>query len=161
MRCVADAVSGLAETAYAHHIERLMVFGNLILLLGVRPDEALDWFHAAYIDGYHWVMAPNVIGMATFADGGRMMSKPYAASGRYIDRMSDHCGRCRYDPGKRTGDDACPYTTLYWDFLDRNREQLSANRRMTFMYRTLERFPLTEMNEIRDRARDLREDFNA
>jgi deoxyribodipyrimidine photolyase-related protein len=157
MRCVADAVAGLKRTAYAHHIVRLMVFGNLSLLLGVRPDRVYDWFHHSFIDGYPWVMAPNALGMAAYADGGAMMTKPYAASGRYIDRMSDHCGGCRYDPTRRTGDDACPFTTLYWDFLDRNRGSLAGNRRMRMPYRNLERIDAAELDEIRERARVLRQ----
>jgi deoxyribodipyrimidine photolyase-related protein len=157
MRCVADAMRGLIETAYAHHIVRLMVFGNLSLLLGVRPRQVYDWFHHSFIDGYPWVMAPNALGMATYADGGAMMTKPYAASGRYIDRMSDFCGECRYDPTRRSGSDACPFTTLYWDFLDRNRDRLARNRRMRMPLRNLERISDEELGEIRARARELRD----
>ncbi len=156
MRCLADVTSKLERTAYAHHIERLMVAGNLGLLLGVEPRQLYDWFHRAFIDGYEWVMEPNVLGMATWADGGRMMSKPYAASGRYIDRMSDHCRECRYDPGTRTGSDACPFTTLYWDFLDRNRGRLGDNRRLAMPLRNLERIGAPELAEIRSRARALK-----
>ena len=161
MRCLADAVEGVQETAYAHHIVRLMLFGNLMLLLGVKPREAVAWFHRAFVDGYEWVMEPNVVGMATWADGGGMMTKPYAASGRYVDRMSDYCGECRYRPGERTGDDACPFTTLYWDFLDRRREQLADNRRMRLTYRNLERIEPGELEEIRRRGRALRRRFDA
>jgi deoxyribodipyrimidine photolyase-related protein len=161
MRCLADAVGGLEETAYAHHIERLMLFGNLILLLGVRPDRAFDWFHRAFIDGYEWVMAPNTLGMATYADGGRMMTKPYAATGRYVDRMSDHCKGCRYDPTGRTGEDACPFTTLYWDFMARHRERLEGNRRMRMPMRNLARMDAGELELIRARGRVLRERFDA
>ena len=161
MRCLRDAVAGVRATAYAHHIERLMLFGNLVLLLGVRPAEALAWFHHAFVDGYEWVMAPNVLGMATFADGGRMMTKPYAASGRYVDRMSDHCGGCRYDPGARTGEHACPYTTLYWHFLDRHRDRLGANRRLAMPYRNLARIDPHELGEIRARGDALIERFDA
>jgi deoxyribodipyrimidine photolyase-related protein len=161
MRCLADAVGGLRRTAYAHHIERLMLFGNLVLLTGVHPQAARDWFHRAFIDGYDWVMAPNVLGMATWADGGEMMTKPYAASGRYIDRMSDHCRGCQYQPGVRTGDDACPFTTLYWDFLARNRERLSQTRRMQMPLKNLERIEPDELAEIRRRARSLRRNFDA
>ncbi len=161
MRCLSDALGGLAETAYSHHIRRLMIFGNLLLLLGVRPGEANDWFHRAFIDGFDWVMAPNVIGMALWADGGQMMSKPYAASGRYVDRMSDHCGRCRYDPKQRTGEDACPFTTLYWDFLDRNRKRLAANHRMKLQVRNLDRIDAAELGQIRKQARTLTRSFEA
>ena len=116
-----------------------MVFGNLLLLQGVRPDEAFAWFHHAFIDGYEWIMGPNAIGMATYADGGRMMTKPYAAGWRYIDRMSDFCGSCRYNPAQREGDDACPFTRGYWEFLERNEERLRHNRRMQMPYRNLDR----------------------
>jgi deoxyribodipyrimidine photolyase-related protein len=161
MRCLADVASKVRDTAYAHHIERLMVAGNLMLLLGVRPSEAYDWFHRSFVDGYEWVMAPNVLGMATWADGGRMMTKPYAASGRYIDRMSDHCRECRYTPSERASDDACPFTTLYWDFLDRNRASLTGNRRMAMPYRNLDRIDPAELDEIRSRALGLRRRFSA
>jgi deoxyribodipyrimidine photolyase-related protein len=161
MRCLADAVGGLAATGYAHHIERLMLFGNLVLLAGVDPQIARDWFHRAFIDGYDWVMAPNVLGMATWADGGMMMTKPYAASGRYIHRMSNHCRGCRYDPGTRIGEDACPFTTLYWDFLDRNRDRLARVGRIQMPLRNLARIDPGELEQIREQARGLREDFQA
>jgi deoxyribodipyrimidine photolyase-related protein len=148
MRCLADAVQGLRETSYTHHIQRLMVLGNLMLLLGVRPGEALQWFHRTHIDGHDWVMLPNVIGMALFADGGRMMTKPYAASGAYINRMSDHCRGCRFNPKHRTGPDACPYTTLYWHFLDRNERRLSGNNRMTLALKNLARIDPAERQAI-------------
>lgn len=161
MRCLAEAVGGLQRTAYAHHIERLMLFGNLVLLAGTEPQIALDWFHRAFIDGYEWVMAPNVLGMATWADGGAMMTKPYAASGRYVQRMSDHCGGCAYDPGARVGERACPYTVLYWDFLARHRRQLQGNRRMAMALRNLDRVDDGELAEIAARASELREHFDA
>ena len=161
MACLADAVGGLRQSAYSHHIERLMLFGNLMLVAGVDPAAARDWFHRAFIDGYDWVMAPNVLGMATFADGGLMMTKPYAASGRYVDRMSNHCKGCRYRPGVRVGEDACPFTTLYWDFLDRNASRLGTNHRMTMSLRNLERINEAELSEIRRRATELRRDFRA
>jgi deoxyribodipyrimidine photolyase-related protein len=156
MACLKDVLTGVRDTAYAHHIERLMVLGNLMLLLGVEPKAATDWFHGAFIDGYEWVMAPNVAGMALWADGGRMMSKPYAASGRYIDRMSDHCRGCRYSPAERTGEDACPFTTLYWDFLARNREKLAGNHRMNFQLRNLDRIDAGELATVKQRAGRLR-----
>lgn len=156
MACLEDVLTGVRDTAYAHHIERLMVLGNLMLLLGVEPRAATDWFHGAFVDGYEWVMVPNVAGMALWADGGRMMSKPYAASGRYIDRMSDHCRGCRYSLDDRTSEDACPFTVLYWDFLDRNRELLSGNRRMWMQMKNLERIEPAELDLIRDRAARIR-----
>ena len=161
MACLSDVIEGIRDTAYGHHIERLMVLGNLMLTAGVDPRKATDWFHGSFIDGYEWVMGPNVIGMALWADGGKMMSKPYAATGAYVKRMSTYCPGCRYDPKKRTGDDACPLTTLYWDFLDRNREILAANPRMTLQVRNLERIESGEMEAIRERASDLRGSFHA
>jgi deoxyribodipyrimidine photolyase-related protein len=156
MACLKDVLAGVRDTAYAHHIERLMVLGNLMLLLGVEPEAATDWFHAAFIDGYEWVMAANVAGMALWADGGKMMSKPYAASGRYIDRMSDHCRDCRYSLNDRTSEDACPFTALYWDFLERNRESLSKNRRMWMPMKNLDRIDPDEIRLIRERAERIR-----
>ena len=161
MACLADAVGGLRTTAYAHHIERLMLFGNLVLLAGTSPAAALDWYHRAFIDGYDWVMAPNVLGMATWADGGQMMTKPYAASGRYVDRMSTYCKGCRDSPGGRTGADACPFTTLYWDFLSRNRPTLEANRRMGPVLGNLDRMDEGERRAIGERAWALRTNFDA
>ena len=160
MRCVAATVSSLRETGYAHHIERLMVLGNLTLLTATEPQQVLDWFHGCFVDGYEWVMAPNVLGMATYADGGRMMSKPYAAGGRYVDRMSDHCGECRFRPDRRTGEDACPFSAMYWDFLDRNRERLGDNARLRMPLRNLEGIDGGELDAIRDRARAARAELN-
>ena len=153
MRCVSEVVGSLRETGYAHHIERLMVVGNLLLLAGTEPRAALDWFHGSYVDAYEWVMAPNVLGMATFADGGRMMSKPYAAGGRYVDRMSDHCGECRFRPDRRTGEDACPFSAMYWDFLARNEERLADNHRLRLPLRQLAGIDADELAAIRSRAR--------
>ncbi|MDQ2896609.1 MAG: cryptochrome/photolyase family protein [Actinomycetota bacterium] len=161
MACLHDAVGGLRRTAYSHHIERLMLYGNLVLLCGTEPDAALDWYHRAFIDGYDWVMAPNVLGMATWADGGRMMTKPYAASGRYINRMSDYCASCAYRPDQRIGEQACPFTTMYWDFLARHQQRLAGNHRMAMPLRNLERIDENELAEIRQRAQALRSNFDA
>ncbi len=140
MACVADAVAATRDQAYAHHIQRLMVTGNLAMLLGVHPDEVDDWYLSVYADAYEWVEMPNTRGMATFADGGIVGSKPYAASGAYIDRMSDHCGGCRYDVEAKTGENACPFNRLYWGFLERNYPRLRDNVRLAMPYRTLENF---------------------
>ena len=117
MACVSATLANLERNGWTHHIERLMVLGNLNLLNGTRPAELVEWMWASFVDGAEWVMLPNVLGMALYADGGRMATKPYASGGAYINRMSDHCRSCRFDPRKRTGEDACPFTTLYWDFL--------------------------------------------
>ncbi|MDW3214577.1 MAG: cryptochrome/photolyase family protein [Ilumatobacteraceae bacterium] len=130
MACVANAVTHLHDHGYAHHIERLMVFGNLALTAGVDPAAMTEWMWASFVDGAEWVMLPNVMGMALHADGGRMATKPYASGGAYINRMSDSCRGCRFDPKQRTGDDACPFTTLYWDFLARHADRFAGNHRM-------------------------------
>ena len=140
MACIADVVSMTRTHAYAHHIQRLMVTGNLAMLLGVHPDEIDDWYMVVYADAYEWVEMPNTRGMATFADGGIVGSKPYAASGAYIDRMSDYCGACRYDVKAKTGENACPFNRLYWGFLERNKPRLRDNVRLAMPYRTLENF---------------------
>jgi len=154
MACVADTVRSIHDHAYAHHIQRLMVLANLATSAGVDPKAFTAWMQGAFIDAYEWVMVPNVIGMGTFADGGRMSTKPYVSGGAYIDRMSDHCGGCRYDRSKRVGEDACPFTTLYWDVLDRNREVLAGNHRMGRQFHTLDR--LTDLEELRERALQVR-----
>jgi (6-4)DNA photolyase len=130
MACVTSVVAHVRDHGYAHHIERLMVLGNLALTAGVDPWAMTEWMRASFVDGAEWVMLPNVIGMALFADGGMMATKPYASGGAYINKMSDSCRSCRFDPKKRVGADACPYTTLYWDFLARNADSLATNHRM-------------------------------
>ncbi|MEM9746863.1 MAG: cryptochrome/photolyase family protein, partial [Actinomycetota bacterium] len=155
MNCVRHCVVGLHDRAYNHHIQRLMVLGNLAMLQGVDPWEVTEWMWANFIDGAEWVMLPNVIGMSQWADGGKMATKPYAAGGNYIDKMSDYCRDCRFDRKKRTGDDACPFTTLYWDFLDRHRERFEKNHRIVRQVRAAER--LSDMAEVRERAVEVRE----
>ncbi|MFK7792371.1 MAG: cryptochrome/photolyase family protein [Devosiaceae bacterium] len=139
MACLADAITTTKKHAYAHHIQRLMITGNFALLAGVHPDAINDWYMVVYADAYEWVELPNTHGMAIFADGGIMASKPYAASGAYIDRMSDHCKTCRYDVKVKNGPDACPFNYLYWDFIARNGERLKGNPRMGMIYRSFER----------------------
>ncbi len=152
MVCVRETVIAARDHAYAHHIQRLMVTGNLMMLLGVHPDAADDWYMTVFADAYEWVEMPNTRGMATFADGGIVGSKPYAASGAYIKRMSDHCGGCRYDPGVRTGEGACPFNALYWDFLIRSQKRLAGNARMAMPYRNLARFSEAEREAIQSWA---------
>jgi deoxyribodipyrimidine photolyase-related protein len=139
MRCLAQAVSNTRRNAYAHHIQRLMVLGNFAMLAGVDPKAVSDWFLVVYADAYEWVEVPNVIGMSQHADGGLLGSKPYAAGGAYIDRMSDHCGTCRYNVKTRSAADSCPFNALYWHFLDRHRDRFARNPRMANMYRTWDR----------------------
>jgi deoxyribodipyrimidine photolyase-related protein len=167
MRCLADAIGQTLEHGYAHHIQRLMVTGLYALLLGVKPSEVHAWYLAVYVDAVEWVEAPNTLGMSQYADGpgpdgraqglGPMASKPYIATGQYIARMSDHCRGCRFDPTQRTGERACPYTTLYWDFLDRHRTMLGKNPRMSLQVKNLARVGEAEMGAIRARAAALRE----
>lgn len=147
MNCVRQVVEETRANAYAHHIQRLMITGNFALLAGVKPKEIERWYLAVYSDAYEWVELPNTHGMAVFADGGTLATKPYAASGQYINRMSDYCGHCRYNVRTRNGANACPFNYLYWDFLMRNREKLKGNRRLVMPYRTLAR-----MNENRRKS---------
>jgi len=137
MRCLRAAIGATAQYAYAHHIQRLMVTGNFALLAGVAPREIERWYLAVYADAFEWVEMPNTLGMAVFADGGQMASKPYAASGAYIDRMSDYCASCVYDVKQKTGPGSCPFNYLYWAFLIRQRDRLSGNPRLAMPYRML------------------------
>lgn len=139
MLCMAEAVRNTRDHGYAHHIQRLMVLGNFAMLAGVRPQDVADWFLVVYADAYDWVELPNVIGMSQHADGGRLATKPYAGGGAYINRMSDHCGRCRYDVKQKTGLEACPFNALYWDFLARHERRFRRNRRMVQMYANWDR----------------------
>ena len=153
MNCVRSVVSDLEQRSWTHHIPRLMVLSNLALTTGVNPQEFLNWMREQFIDASDWVMVPNVIGMAVHADGGKLMTKPYAAGGAYLNRMTQHCKACVYDPKKRIGSDACPFTTLYWDFLDRHREQFLKNHRMGQQLTGLNR--LTDLPELRKRAEEV------
>jgi deoxyribodipyrimidine photolyase-related protein len=160
MACVAATIGDLRAHGYAHHIQRLMILGNLALLAGVDPQAMVGWMRESFVDGAEWVMVPNVVGMALAADGGMMATKPYAASGAYVDRMSDYCSRCRFDPKQRSGPDACPFTTLYWDFLDRHRERLARNPRMVLQVRNLDRIE-DRLGAIREQAARVRSDLSA
>jgi deoxyribodipyrimidine photolyase-related protein len=139
MACVHACVDQTRREAYAHHIQRLMVTGNFAMLAGVDPKAVHEWYLAVYADAYEWVELPNTLGMSQFADGGLLASKPYAASSNYINRMSDYCATCRYDVKQKEGPDACPFNYLYWDFLDRNRDKLADNPRVSQAYRTWDR----------------------
>ncbi len=139
MACLKDAIGQTLEYGYAHHIQRLMVTGLYALLLGVRPQAVHAWYLSVYVDAVEWVELPNTLGMGQFGDGGLMASKPYVASGKYIQRMSNHCKGCKYDPAQSTGVTACPYTTLYWDFLMRHETLLKKNPRMAMQLKNLSR----------------------
>ena len=153
MNCVRSILEDVEERAWTHHIPRLMVLSNLALTTGTNPQEFLDWMREQFIDASDWVMVPNVIGMAVHADGGILMTKPYASGGAYLDRMTQHCKGCQYDPKKRIGEDACPFTTLYWDFLDRHKEEFVKNHRMSQQVYGLNR--LKDLPELRIRAKEV------
>lgn len=153
MACVSAVVSDVEKRAWVHHIPRLMVLSNLALLTGTQPQEFLDWMRENFIDASDWVMVPNVIGMAVHADEGLLMTKPYAAGGAYLNRMTQFCKGCVYDPKKRVGEDACPFTTLYWDFLDRHQAMLSRNHRMARQAQALTR--LSDVAQVKERAQDV------
>ena len=150
MNCVAGVLADVDRYGWTHHIPRLMVLGNLCLLAGVDPWALTRWMWSGFVDGAEWVMLPNVVGMALHADGGRMASKPYAAGGAYINRMSDYCGGCRYDRRKRTGPDACPFTTMYWDFIARHDQRWVANARVSRQVHAARR--LSDLDEVRHTA---------
>ena len=152
MLCMAQAVSATRKYAYAHHIQRLMVLGNFALLAGLKPAQVNEWFLIVYADAYEWVELPNVSGMALFADGGYLASKPYAAGGAYISRMSNYCRDCHYKVSQKNGVAACPFNYLYWDFLIRNRTKLQDNARLGMMYRSLDRMDETKIAAIRHDA---------
>ncbi|WP_309227389.1 cryptochrome/photolyase family protein [Micromonospora thermarum] len=139
--CLSDVLADLRDHGWVHHIPRLMVLGNYALHRGWRPAEMVDFFHRSFVDGYVWVMTVNVVGMSQYADLGRMSTKPYVSGGAYLNRMSDYCGGCRYDPKARLGERACPYTAGCWAFLARNRDRIPANARMARTIAQLDRLP--------------------
>ena len=153
MKCMKETVSDIQSRSWVHHIPRLMILSNLALITGTNPQEFLDWMREVFIDATEWVMVPNVIGMGVHADGGQMMTKPYAAGGAYISRMSNYCKGCAYNPKLRTGDTACPFTTLYWDFLDRHKETFVKNHRMSQQVFGLNR--LSDLPEVKKRAEEV------
>jgi deoxyribodipyrimidine photolyase-related protein len=157
MNCLRDALGQTLRYGYAHHIQRLMVTGLFAMLLGVRPQEVHRWYLAVYVDAVEWVELPNTLGMSQFGDGGVMASKPYCATGAYIDRMSNACRSCRYSPKVATGPEACPFTTLYWDFLARHERLLAGNQRMTMQLKNLGRKDKAELRTIRRQAETLRD----
>jgi deoxyribodipyrimidine photolyase-related protein len=156
LNCLRQALGQTRREALSHHIQRLMVTGNFALLAGVVPAEICAWYLAVYADAYEWVELPNVLGMIMHADGGYLGSKPYAASGNYINKMSDFCRHCRYDVKQKTGPDACPFNYLYWNFMLENRARLGRNPRLAQPYRTLDRLAPERVAAIRqDSARFL------
>lgn len=151
LACLRDSVAMVRDTAYAHHIHRLMVLSNFATLAGVHPLRLSEWFWAGFADAMEWVELPNVVGMATFGDGGLLASKPYVSSAAYLNRMSDYCGGCRYDPKQRTGPDACPFNYMYWSFLDDIRQRkLDVGQRMALVLKGLEKISAGELAAMRE-----------
>ncbi|MHC4080232.1 MAG: cryptochrome/photolyase family protein [Planctomycetota bacterium] len=156
LECLRECVLQVLDHGFGHHIQRLMVTGNFALIAGVDPRAVSDWYLAMYVDAVDWVTLPNTLGMAMHADGGLVGTKPYAAGGRYINRMSDYCASCRYDPKQRHGADACPFSTFYWDFLLRNADRLRGNQRMGLALKNLDGIDAGERRRITTRAGKLR-----
>ena len=152
MRCMDTVVAGVIEDGWSHHITRLMVLSNLATLCGFSPRELTDWFWFAYIDAYDWVVEPNVLGMSTFGDGGVTATKPYVSGAAYINRMSDFCGKCALDPKKTLGPGSCPFTALYWSFLERNADKLSHLQRMWMPLNTMRGRTEEQRKQLRERA---------
>ena len=157
MACLRDAIQQTLAHGYAHHIQRLMVTGLYALLLGVEPKAVHEWYLGVYVDAVEWVELPNTLGMSQFADGGLMASKPYIASGKYIDRMSNHCKGCRFNPALSTGESACPFTTLYWDYMDRHADMLAKNPRMLMQLKNLNRLSAGQREAIAMQAQAYRD----
>ena len=153
MNCLRQSIGQTKKYAYAHHIQRLMVLGNFALLAGLAPKFVNEWYLIVYADAFEWVELPNVSGMVLFADGGYLASKPYAAGGAYINRMSNYCQKCRYKVAEKTGGDACPFNYLYWHFLIKNRDRLGNNARLGMIYRSLDRMSEEKQQTIMDDAR--------
>ncbi len=156
MACLRDALAQTLTHGYANHIQRLMVTGLYALMLGVEPKQVHAWYLAVYVDAVEWVELPNTLGMSQYADGGVMGSKPYIATGKYIQRMSPHCKGCRYDPAQRSGDRACPFTTLYWDFLMRHEAKLAKNPRMALQVKNVARLTDAQKQAVNERAAAIR-----
>lgn len=155
MRCVKEAVTHTLEHAYSHHIQRLMITGNFALLAGLDVKEVQKWYLAVYSDAFEWVEMPNTLGMSLFGDGGIVASKPYAASGKYIDKMSNFCSSCFYNPNETTGEKACPFNALYWDFMVRNEKVIKHNQRMSFVMATWKKFSPSKQTAILEKAKEI------
>ena len=161
MHCMAECFRNTLDHAYAHHIQRLMVTGNFALLLGVLPEAICQWYLEVYADAFDWVELPNTLGMVMHADGGYLGSKPYAASGSYINRMSDYCKHCQYNVKTASEPDSCPFNSLYWHFIHRHRQQFAGNHRMRMIYRNLERMAPAKVDAMLSRAEALLADPDA
>lgn len=161
MNCLADTLKAVHEHAYSHHIQRLMVSGLFCLLYGVDPQQFNDWHIATHCDAIDWVSTPNVIGMSQFADGGLLASKPYCASGNYVNKMGNYCKNCKYSPKKAVGEKACPFTTLYWDFLTRHYDRLKSNNRLRLQLNHVKNKGAEELSEIGQAAEKFRRNLES
>ena len=161
MHCMQEVITDTLENGYAHHIQRLMVVGLFGLMAELNPTEVSDWFLSVYVDAVEWVELPNVMGMALFANGGRFTSKPYVASGAYINRMSNYCKQCPYQPEQKAGEQACPITQLYWNFLDKHEQDFASNPRTTLMIKNLQRIDPTVREQIRNESQTILNNLNA
>jgi deoxyribodipyrimidine photolyase-related protein len=159
MKCMSTVLNGVNEHSYSHHIERLMVLGNFALITGTNPQQFTEWMWNSFIDAAEWVMVPNVIGMSLYADGGMLATKPYASGGAYIDRMSNHCKGCAYDRKKRMGDDACPFTVLYWDFMMRHQDTFVKNPRIARQVRAAQQ--LSDIDTVQQTAQSILQRLDA
>ncbi|MCA1763075.1 MAG: cryptochrome/photolyase family protein, partial [Flavobacteriales bacterium] len=159
MQCLSQAVNQSLDYAYAHHIQRLMITGNFALLAGIHPDEVDAWYLGIYIDAIEWVEITNTRGMSQFADGGIVGTKPYVSSANYIDKMSDYCKGCAYSKSKKTGEGACPFNSLFWNFYHRHRDKLENNPRIGFVYRTLDKMNPEKRIDLLDQAKVYLEDL--
>ncbi|WP_033961737.1 cryptochrome/photolyase family protein [Psychroserpens jangbogonensis] len=155
MNCLKHAITNSLDNGYAHHIQRLMITGNYALLTQTHPDEVDEWYLGVYVDAIEWVQITNTRGMSQFADGGKIATKPYVSSGSYINKMSNYCGDCHYNKSKKIGDDACPFNSLYWNFLDEKREQLGNNFRMGMMYSLLDKMNKQDLQNIKEKAQHI------
>lgn len=160
LNCLKQVLKQTENTAYAHHIQRLMILSNYALISGICPQEIENWFHGAYIDAYDWVMQTNVLGMGQFADGGFLATKPYVSSANYIKKMSDYCENCRYNPSERNTENACPFNYLYWDFLARHKDKLKSQGRMALALKQLETIPPQQLKQMQTLAGKWREKQN-
>jgi deoxyribodipyrimidine photolyase-related protein len=152
MNCLKSAINNSLENSYAHHIQRLMITGNYALLTQTHPDEVDAWYLGIYADAVEWVQLPNTRGMSQFADGGKIATKPYVSSGSYIHKMGNYCDSCFYNKKEKTTKDACPFNSLYWNFLDDKKEKLSGNFRMGMMYSILRKMPAEDLFKIKEKA---------
>ena len=152
MNCLKCSIKNSLDNGYAHHIQRLMITGNYALLTQTDPDEVDDWYLGIYVDAVEWIQLPNTRGMSQFADGGTIATKPYVSSASYINKMSNYCSHCHYDKNKKVGDKACPFNSLYWNFLDDHRKTLSGNHRMTMMYSVLDKMASEKIHELKQKA---------